>query len=414
MKRITKNEVMSGLDRHPVCSQQTLKEAISLDRSFKIIYAVCMMVCLAPVITGPCWAKGGNMLKTIELKGSYEEIGFEWGKQLKEEIDTAFQLEIEGTAKFFGLDPEALVEQANKLVPAAKEYDPNFIKVIDGIAKGSGRSFKEIFTLRSVLEAMFYLQQLTPMCTSFAVGPERTRDHKTIIGQNIDWHTGVPMALLKITWPNGVKQLALTLGSIWEYPLTMPENGVPFGLASNLTVSMAASQDANRPPLSIVMQKAARQQRLEQALSVMINARQNMGGFLLASAQGDMIGVEHAANQFEVLFPENQAMVRANTYLADRFRPMDFFGPISPDSYLRFARLKHLIESQADSITPQSMMKCLADHNSFPKGVCMHVDKQSPYPPAETLASIIMVPEQRIVYIAAGNPCETEYVKYEF
>ncbi len=376
--------------------------------------AAFMAAIFTTMIFGQATAQGGNKMKVIELIGSFEEIGFNWGKQLKSEIDTAFQIEIEGTAKFFGIDTNVLIEQAGKLIPAAREFDPDFITVLEGMAKGSGRTFEEIFTLRALLEVMFYLQKLTPMCTSFAAGPERTADGTTIIGQNIDWHTGIPMALLKITWPTGVKQIALTLGSIWEYPLTLPDNGVPFGLASNLTVSMAETQDVVRPPLSLVMNKASRQKRLEQALGIMINTRQNMGGFILASAQGDLIGVEHGDNQYEVLFPENQIMVRSNTYLSDRFRPMDFFGPFVPDSYLRFARLTHLVEKQGNSITPQSMMTCMADHNNYPKAICTHVDPESPFPPSATLASIIMVPEKQIVYIAAGNPCETEYVKYNF
>ena len=375
---------------------------------------ICMVIIFAAAAAGPVAAKGGKMLKVVELKGSYEDIGLEWGKQLKTEIETAIRVEIGGTASFFGIEPEVLYETAQKLLPAAKEYDPDFITVMKGIARGTGRSFEEIFALRSVLEIMFYYQKLTPMCTSFAVGPERTRDKTTLIGQNIDWHEGIPMALLKITWPNGVRQLSLTLGSIWEYPLTIPDSGVPFGLASNLAVSMTADQETIRPPLSMVMQKAARQKRLEQALSVMINARQNMGGFILASAEGDLIGVEHAANQYEVLYPDNQVMVRSNHYLTDRFKPIDFFGSFAPDSYLRFSRIRNLTAIPGDNITLESMMKCMADHHNFPKGICMHVDKASPYAPSETLASVIMIPEKKVVYIAGGNPCSTAYVKYEF
>lgn len=378
----------------------------------KRIKVICIAAVWLLINNGPTWAEGGKVLKIIELTGSYTEIGEKWGQQLKSEIEKSIQIEINDFARFFGMEFDFFIDTALKLVPAAKEFDPDFMTIIEGIAKGSGRSFEEIFALRSVLEVLFYFQKLSPMCTSFAVGADATKDHTTIIGQNIDWHSGIPMAVLKITWPNGVKQLALSLGGIWEYPLIVPPSGVPFAMASNLTVSMTDKQEVTRPPVSIVMNKAARQKRLEQALSVMINAQQNMAGFILASAQNDMIGIEHAANQYEVLYPENQILVRSNHYLTDRFKPMDFFGPYVPDSYLRYIRLKQLIQKDLGKITPELMMKKMADHNCHPKGICAHVDKASPYPPSQTLASIIMVPEKKTAYIAAGQPCKTKYVEY--
>jgi hypothetical protein len=114
--------------------------------------AAFMAAIFTTMIFGQATAQGGNKMKVIELIGSFEEIGFNWGKQLKSEIDTAFQIEIEGTAKFFGIDTNVLIEQAGKLIPAAREFDPDFITVLEGMAKGSGRTFEEIFTLRALLE----------------------------------------------------------------------------------------------------------------------------------------------------------------------------------------------------------------------------------------------------------------------
>lgn len=354
------------------------------------------------------------MIKTIELKGSYSEIGEQWGHLMKPEIDTAIKLEIDGTAKFFGIDRQVLIQTALKLLPAAESFDPEFLAVIKGMAKGSDNSFEEMFTLRSLLEVLFYLEKLTtPMCSSLAVANDLTRDGKTIIAQNIDWHSGHKFALLKITWPTGVRQLALCMGGMWEYPLTIPENGVPFGIAANLTVSMIPDQNVITPPISVVMNKASRQKRLEQALNVMVNAKINMCGFILASAEGDLIGIEHAANTYEILYPENRMLMRANHYLADRFRPMEFFAPFAPDSYLRYARLKHLMEKQKNDFSPETIMTFLADHHNHPKGICTHVDPDSPYPPAETLSSVIMVPESHEYWISNGLPCKGDYIKFK-
>jgi isopenicillin-N N-acyltransferase-like protein len=64
-------------------------------------------------------------------------------------------------------------------------------------------------------------------------------------------------------------------------------------------------------------------------------------------------------------------------------------------------------------INIETVMKILADHDHHPNSICRHVDPAAPIP-STTLASFIMVPEEGAVYIAAGPPCEYEYVRYEF
>jgi hypothetical protein len=54
-------------------------------------------------------------------------------------------------------------------------------------------------------------------------------------------------------------------------------------------------------------------------------------------------------------------------------------------------------------------------HHEKPLGRYLeHMPPHNPTVPisSETLASFIMVPEEPSIYIAAGHPCECEYVRY--
>jgi isopenicillin-N N-acyltransferase-like protein len=63
-------------------------------------------------------------------------------------------------------------------------------------------------------------------------------------------------------------------------------------------------------------------------------------------------------------------------------------------------------------ITPEVMMEILSDHNNYPNSICRHPDDASPTAlVSETLSSVIMVPEDRKMFIAYGNPCQNEYVE---
>jgi isopenicillin-N N-acyltransferase-like protein len=351
-------------------------------------------------------------MEVIELSGSYSEIGEKWGHATKDDLHLTVGAEISGLAQFFEMDKQALISKASLLLPIAKDYDPDFIEVLKGLAKGAEISFNEIFTLRSLLELTFFIHKMPAMCTAFAVGGNATKDGQTIVGQNIDWHPGIPVTMLKIAWPTGIKQLSLSLGGIWEYSLSSPASSSPFGIAATATVAYTDNQNINKVPLSIVMSKAARQKRMEAALSIFINAKKDLGSFLMASGEGDMLGIECVADDVEIHYPEQDALVRANHYLTDRFKPNDFFSSLVPNSYIRHARLVRLIQDNHGKLTSQMLMTFLADHNGFPKSVCTHVDSDSELPPSVTLASIIMVPEERTMYVANGNPCETDYEKH--
>lgn len=380
----------------------------------KYVSLVFIFLSLGVILNQPVSAKAADdgRLEIIQLKGTYTEIGHAWGRAMKEELRSNIHNQLTGIANYISKEKKDLILLSNKLIPMARAYDPQFMEVLEGMAEGSGISFEEIFALRSLLELMFYCHKLPNMCTAFAATGDATKDGLTIIGQNIDWHPGTNMSLLRISWPGGAEQLSLCLGGIWEYPLTQHSGGLPFGLASTLTVSLTPEQDLKKVPLSIVMNRVSRQKRLEKALSVFVTGEQNMGGFVLASSEGEIVGIELGSNRYEVLFPENDIMVRANHYLTDRFKPMDFFAKYWPDSYLRYNRLKVLMQKDWGRITPEIMMKKLSDHNNYPKSLCTHVDPETVFAPSQTLASVIMVPEKRVVYIANGNPCKMPFLEY--
>ena len=351
-------------------------------------------------------------MEVIELSGSYYEIGEKWGHAIKDDLLSSMHAEIGGLTQFFQTDKQDLITKANSFLPKAKDYDSDFIEVLQGLAKGAQAPFENVFTLRSLLELTFFIHKMPAMCTAFAATGNATKHGQTIIGQNIDWHPDIPLNLLRITWPTGVKQLSVSLGGIWEYSLSSHPSSSPFGIAATATVAYTDNQNVDKVPLSIVMSKATRQKRMEGALSTCINAKKDLGSFLMASGEGDLLGFECVADDFEILYPDKNTLVRANLYLTERFKTHDFFPSLVPDTYIRYGRLARLVEDHYGELTPEMMMTFLADHNGFPKSICTHVDPESKMPPSVTLASVIMVPEEKTIYVANGNPCETVFDKY--
>ena len=169
-------------------------------------------------------------------------------------------------------------------------------------------------------------------------------------------------------------------------------------------------------PFGCYMFKAMRQRSISAALRVLCQSARGCLYHVLASAEGDIVGFESTSDEFQILQPDNDILTHSNHYLSDTFKQVD--GAYTtfrdfPDTFFRTTRIRRRMEQRYGDITPDVMMKILSDHNNFPSSICRHPD--SSVPPGlmgETLASVIMVPEERKMYIAYGNPCQCEYLEY--
>lgn len=356
--------------------------------------------------------EGKIMLRVAELKGSYYEIGEGWGKEFQGKMDNVIQIELGVAASFYGIPIEGVIELSRKYLPVAKNYDPNFIEVLRGFADGAEIEFDTFFAIRATLELLFFSGKPSGLCTSLAITGAATHNGDTIIGQNIDWHPELPLALLRIEWPNGVKQLSLSMAGIFEYSLSSHPSAPPYGVAATLTCTADETLETTKVLISFMMNKATRQVSLEEAISVFSEKDMNIASFLLANGKGFIRGIELGLNSFEILKPEREMIVHANHYVSERYKTRDMLLQFVPDSPLRYQRLHELLTTDYGEVTPEHVMKYFSDHSNYPKGICAHVDPESDLPPSATLASVIIVPKQKDMYIAVGNPCQNDYIRY--
>ncbi|MTI84316.1 MAG: hypothetical protein FH756_10505 [Firmicutes bacterium] len=353
--------------------------------------------------------KEAKEFKVIECKGSPYEIGRQHGAACRENILKSLEMNFGALIHGQKATKEDVINNALKFLPNVKSFDPAIIEMVNGQADGAGISFEEAFSLKCMLELGLYYNQIIGLCTSFAATGEATADGKTILGQNIDWMAGFPMDLLKFEHKNGQKQLILSLGGIAEYTLS----SAGFGICANSVFNPVEDYYIGIP-LGCYLPKAMRQKKIGDALGILCLAARGIGYYQLASADGDIAGIESVLDDFNVLQPENDMLVHANHYLTDKFKKGDWAYIMLPDSYLRLTRMQRLMDKQRGSITPQVMMDILSDHNNYPASICRHVDNDKPPQfRSETLASFIMVPEDGVMYIAYGNPCKYEFVEYK-
>ena len=348
----------------------------------------------------------------VECSGTSYEIGKQYGAACRDSLVSSIDSLFRDIGMFRKAGKEDIIATAKKYLPLVESFDPELIEMLKGQAEGAGVTFDEVFTLRCKLELGMYYHRITALCTSFVATGEATRGGKTIIGQTYDLSPGTTIDLVKTKFPDGMEQLSMVVagGGAGELPL----NSAGLGMALNIMLSPAEEQLLN-VPCACVIPKAMRQKRIGDALGVVCAAGRSLLYYAFASAEGDIIGIETRPDDYNVIQPERDMLVHANHFLTDRFKKGELIGMAGRAcSYIRIQRLKRLMEKHYGELTVELMEEFLTDHNNYPNSICGHINEEVP-PPArgQTLAAVIMIPEEGVMYATYGQPCQNEYIEYK-
>lgn len=349
-----------------------------------------------------------SQFKVVELTGPPRRMGRQYGEALSAEMRQALESYLALIGGYHQVPREDLLAQSQKMLPAAVEFDPTVIEYVRGQAEGSGLSLMEAFFLRSADEMLFMQNGVAAMCTSFAVDGTVTADGRPLLGQNVDWFLGTPCAVLKMRPDEGPPQLILALMGAAEYNLS----AAGIGLCANGTASMRPGTRPGAPYLCY-MPRVMRAPDLDGMRELMREANRGIAYFHFVDARGRMFGIESDVTGHQIIEPTGGVLVHSNHYTVPRFAEFDGAKEIFPDSYARLERITALVDERRGGFGLDDAKAILADHQGLPSAICRHPDPAVPEPlRAATLASFIMDPAERVMHVAAGNPCDTPYRTY--
>jgi isopenicillin-N N-acyltransferase like protein len=357
---------------------------------------------------------GSKLLTMVDCRGSAGEAGRQYGEACRESVHRA--VEVLTVIQNHGPIPvgrDRIEAAALKYLPAAENFDPDTVAFVRGQAQGAGLDLKAVLALYCLLEVMVNYQNLAALCTSFAVGGALTRGAGPIIGQNVDWHPDAPVDLVRIQCEDGSRRLALFLCGVPYYTLTSA------GLANcvNMTLNMQQCA-APHLPIGLYLPRVQCQPDASSAVALLKTVATGLAFFLFADADGGIFGLESVTDRHQVIEPQNGVVTHANHYEAEAFRAGDLYPHVVPCSPARSRRLRSLIEEELSeapggTLTAETMMTMLRDHQGYPHSICRHVDPdQTVGMPSHSNASILMLPREGRLFVAAGPPCENDYQSF--
>jgi isopenicillin-N N-acyltransferase like protein len=339
----------------------------------------------------------GLDLRVVRVEGDGRRRGERAGAELADLIHRSLgfyrrYLHAHGSA------PEELPRRLGPHREAASAGFPDLIAEIEGMAKGSGASFWELFAVNAFEELEPELEEAVRVperCTAFVAPGERG----PILGHNEQWFAG-------------------DIGNV-AVIVARPEEGEPF--VSPTIVTCLPAVGANRAGVGqAIMSLAADDDRVGvprvlvsrtslQATSTTDGVRRaappgRAGGYahLLAARDGEASVVETSATRHA----EVSGPVHTNHYL-DAGLSTSAPEPSSSSAH-RFERATALFAAEAPTTVGRAA-EILGDHDGGPDAICPHPEPGDGEEASAIVFSMVCDLGRERMWVAPGRPCDTPF-----
>jgi isopenicillin-N N-acyltransferase like protein len=351
-----------------------------------------------------------NELRIVRAAGDPTARGQAIGRGLRDLINESIDFYGDYLSRR-GVSSQQLQELLTPYLASAETKFPRFVATLKAMSVGATVPFLELFAvnafeeLEPLLEApeggRLFLERKEgtrrERCSSLTVaGPGYT-----ILGHNEQWLAGdVGNIAIVIEVPDDgfVSVASPTIACC------LPAVGVNRHGAAQGIGSLTATDDRTGTPRVLVsrhsLEAANRDDAVRRAGSP---SRAGGYGHVFAFPGGDAFTVETTATELALL-PGPGA--HTNHYLD---RDLAELGPEpSESSQARLERLRQLIADRRPD-TVEAVMDIMRDHGSSPQAICLHPDPAEGDEADAVVFSMVADIEERRMWVAAGNPCRSEY-----
>jgi isopenicillin-N N-acyltransferase-like protein len=359
------------------------------------------------------------MVKTLNLKGSFKEIGRLHGKEGKQEVTQSLETYERLFHGYSKINWAKAREQAMHHYDAVEKHDPDLIEEMVGLAEGAGVDFEDIFVLnaRSEIALANYGEDSLSFadgCTAIAVTPPLSDD--TIIGQNWDWKGTQEKSLLLLNIEQKGKPVIkmVTEGGIIG-KIGMNMSGVAVCLNALLT-----NKKTKQVPVHLGLRSVLNSSSLHEAISKIKSGQMaSTANFLIASEQGPNMAmaanVEVSPVGIDMMGAENGSVTHTNHICSQEIKQQieDRNEFIFDDSMIRKNRAEQLVNmkvQQKQKITEDDFKEWFSDRFNYPNSINHYQNLLAPdHRRNETVFSIIMNLSKKKMQLCVGKPSVEGY-----
>jgi len=348
----------------------------------------------------------------LTVKGSHLQMGQQIGEgaslQVKHSIENARVL-LEAAYPKLNLTWDRARIQASKYMPFAREFYPNYVEELKGIAEGANVPFDDLSILNA-MEAVTSDALHLDRCTSMAVNGDRTANGHVLAAHNEDWiPADEPDVYLVHAIPDKEPPyLAMNYGGLL---CNIGFNA--YGIAQ-MCDSVYPTDSRIGVPRTFVSRAVLSAKSPGEAIAHMLSPRRAAGyNHVLVHECGELYSVEVSARRFAIKYGEDGYIAHTNNYLSENMKAVEDDPEDLVNSRVRYFRTLGQVKRNSRH-TIETLQAIQKDHVNYPDSICNHsIVERPPLDDGKTINALVINLTTREIHVAWGNPCVNPYHTFQ-
>ena len=266
---------------------------------------------------GVLYAIGGFVIPV--LKGTYKEMGAQYGELMKDEMQNAYNLIIQPQVKEGAITPEVAKKWTDRAMNSFSTRNKDFY---EGLQQGTGWPMEKIGILDQVTEFGIFQSKMHSFagCTSIMAWDTASKDANVYVGRNMDWsatYSDIAQVLTVVNPTDGGYRYA-NLG--WPGMITLytgiNEYGLYIDLHDGSSMGGSVVFEDRAPFMNALTDILSETKSLDAAIS-RLNASRTSVGLILSLADGQSGASMECASwgDHRVRRSDGDTQVVVNTFL---------------------------------------------------------------------------------------------------
>jgi len=364
-----------------------------------LLITVCLVV--SPCLVFPTQSPESR-IPVIRVKGNHYEVGYQIGTLMKKQL-----IELVQQSKHYVVNErngnwEDIRAQSRLLLEYSEKYVPEYVDEIRGASDATGIDMVDLFA--EMCEEI-YAQNYLGGCSDLIANGDVTCDESVYAAHNND------------TSPNLEKYAVVVHYQVEGEPEILAVGygglGISVGFNSSgisLTGNELSMNDMKLGvPRLLLCRKILAAETIAEAIDASIlQPRASNYNMVLTDSNGEIYSIEGSATDYEAIYATEGFLVHTNHYVSPRMLQYELDRQELTSSTVRYNRAYRLMKNSKGNITFEMLQSFLKDHVSRPRSICRHGKD------VKTTFSVIINLTTKKMYLAKGNPCESEYFEYTF
>ena len=345
----------------------------------------------------------------IILRGTAEERGFHYGQVAADKIKACIATYESLFKAYIHLSWDACKKKAELFLPAIKDYSPEIVEEMRGVARGAGLDFGDILAINCRSEMMFSTKS-TEGCTAVGLTSEATGEAKPYLAQTWDWILPARDFSLVLEIHQEKKPTILTVveaGMVGGKGL----NSAGLGVCLN---ALSSGEGTLGVPLHILYRGILNAWKLPDAIqAVACHPRAGAGNFTMGADSDQALFLEYTPDMYDIIYAEDGFVAHTNHYQSPMLVAKDKMRNLCSDTFTRLGQVRKLLKKNYGHMDRHKLAEIFSDHLNYPDSLCSHPDPLDDAMMRNcTVYGMILDLKERTLWLSDGNPCETTFYPF--